>query len=207
VPGDGEVGFEGGDMVARMDGEERLGRPPFDSAGFCADAAAAAAAGLAFGLKAAAVAEGMRAMHLLPHRGQEVARVNGVAFLDDSKATNVHAALHALEGRTNVVLIAGGRSKGVDLTPLAAATPSLAGVIAIGEAASEIIAVFEGRVPVRAADSIEEAVRTARDLAPPGGTVLLAPACASWDMFRDYGERGERFAAAASELALEASRG
>ena len=207
APKEGEVGSEDGEIIARMDGEERFGHPPFDSAGFRADAAAAAAAGLAFGLELAVVAEGMRGMRLLPHRGQEVARVGGVAFLDDSKATNVHAALHALEGRTDVVLIAGGRSKGVDLTPLASATPSLAGVIAIGEAASEIVTIFEERVPVRTASSIEEAVRSAYELALPGGTVLLAPACASWDMFRDYGERGERFAAAASGLAREASRG
>lgn len=206
-PGDCEVGFEDGEVVARMDGEERLGRPPFDSAGFRTDAAAAAAAALAFGLEPTAVAEGMRGMRLLPHRGQEVARVGGVAFLDDSKATNVHAALHALEGRTNVVLIAGGRSKGVDLTPLVAATQSLAGVVAIGEAASEIVAIFDGRVPVRTAGSIEEAVRSAYELASPGSTVLLAPACASWDMFCDYRERGERFAAAASELATEGDRG
>jgi UDP-N-acetylmuramoylalanine--D-glutamate ligase len=146
-------------------------------------------------------------MRPLPHRGEEVARVGSVAFLDDSKATNVHAALQALAGRRDVVLVAGGLSKGVDLSPLAEAAPSLSGVVAIGEAASEIVAVFEGRVPVRKAGSIEEAVRTAYELARTEGTVLLAPACASWDMFRNYAERGERFAAAAAALGREIGRG
>jgi UDP-N-acetylmuramoylalanine--D-glutamate ligase len=207
VPSEGEVGFEDGELVSRIDGEARLGRPPFEAVGLRADAAAASAAALAFGLDAAAVIEGMRTMRPLPHRGEEVARAGDVAFLDDSKATNVHAALHALEGRKDVVLIAGGLSKGVDLSPLADASPGLAGVVAIGASAPEIVALFKGRVPVRRVASIEEAVRSAYELAPPGGIVLLAPACASWDMFRDYRERGERFAAAASEIGREVVRG
>ena len=207
-PGTGEVGIENGQVVSRMRGETvGLGRPAHDSAGFLADAAAAAAAGLAFGLPNQAVAEGIRAMVPLPHRGEQVAQAGTVRFLDDSKATNVHAALHALEGKRDVILIAGGLSKGVDLSPLAAATPSLAGVVAIGEAASEIASLFEGRVTVRKAGSIEEAVRTAFALAPEDAIVLLAPACASWDMFRDYVERGDRFAAAARELAEEVGGG
>src|SRR5207237_8515065 len=109
-----------------------------------------------------------------------------VAFVDDSKATNPHAALAALEGVHDAVLIAGGLSKGVDLSPLAAATPRLAGVVVIGEAAAEIAALFEASVPVRKAGSIEEATNLARALAPEGGTVLLAPACASQDLFRAH---------------------
>jgi UDP-N-acetylmuramoylalanine--D-glutamate ligase len=207
-PGPGEVGLVGPEVVSRMrDAEVALGRPLQGSAGFLADAAAAAAAALAFGLPAEAVAEGIRTMVPLSHRGEEVARVGSVRFLDDSKATNVHAALHALEGKTDVVLVAGGLSKGVDLSPLGAAAPSLAGVVVIGEAAAEIASLFEGRVAVRKAGSIEEAVRTAYALAPEDGVVLLAPACASWDMFRDYVERGERFAAAARELSGEAGDG
>lgn len=199
-PGPGEVGYVGGEVVSRLDGETRLGRPSHDAAGFLADAAAAAGAGLSFGLDPGAVSEGLRTMRPLPHRGEVVARVGSVSFVDDSKATNVHAALHALEGRRDVVLIAGGLAKGVDLSPLASASPALAGVVAMGEAASEVVTLFEGRVPVRKAGSIEEAVRTALELAPAGSTVLLAPACASWDMFRDYRERGERFTAAAAAI-------
>ena len=206
-PGPGEVGYVGGEVVARIGEDVALGRPVQDASGFRADAAAAAAAALAFGLAPGAVAEGMRTMEPLPHRGEEVARAGSVAFLDDSKATNPHAALNALAGKRHVVLIAGGLAKGVDLSPLAEAVPSLDGVVAIGEAASEIASLFEGRVAVRKAGSIEEAARTAYELAPTNGTVLLAPACASWDMFRDYVERGERFAAAARELAAEAGSG
>ncbi len=136
----------------------------------------------------------------LPHRGQVVAEVRGVRFIDDSKATNPHATLAALDGLRDTVLIAGGLAKGVDLSPLAAGIPSLAGVVAIGEAAPEVVEVFDGRVPVRRAVTIEEAARTAFDMAPAGGAVLLAPACASQDMFRDYAERGDRFAAAARAL-------
>ncbi len=205
-PAPGEVGVVDGEIVARRDGEEvELGGPAPISAGFVADCAAAAAAALAFGLEPAAVAEGIARMRPLPHRGEVVARVGGVRFVDDSKATNVHAALHAIRGRRDVVLIAGGMAKGVDLSPLGEATPALAGVVAIGESAPEIAEVFEGRVPVRVAASIEEAVRAASAMAPEEGTVLLAPACASWDMFRDYAERGDRFAAAARALQEEAA--
>lgn len=202
-PAAGEVGYVDGAVVARLDTEHRLGRPVLDGAGFRADAAAAAAAGLAFGLPADAVARGIAEMRPLPHRGEEVARAGDVRFLDDSKATNVHAALNALAGRRGVVLIAGGLSKGADLSPLADATPSLAGVVAIGDAAPELVALFEGRLPVRTAGSIVAAARAAYELAVPDRTVLLAPACASWDMFRDYVERGERFAAAARVIAEE----
>ncbi|GIV00798.1 MAG: UDP-N-acetylmuramoylalanine--D-glutamate ligase [Actinomycetota bacterium] len=206
-PREGEVGVVDDVVVARL-GEEgvELGRPRTSSAGFVADCAAAAAAALAFGLEPSAIAAGMAGVEPLPHRGEEVARIGGVRFVDDSKATNVHAALHALRNRRDVVLIAGGVAKGVDLSPLRGAAPSLAGVVAIGAAAPEILALFRDLVPVGSADSIEEAVRLAHAMAPPEGTVLLAPACASWDMFRDYVERGERFAAAVRALREEVIR-
>ncbi|HEX5951371.1 MAG TPA: UDP-N-acetylmuramoyl-L-alanine--D-glutamate ligase [Actinomycetota bacterium] len=201
------VGVRDGEIVARWRAEEFvLGRPAHDAAGFVADCAAAGAAGLSFGLSPDAVGSAIRTTRPLPHRGEEVARIGAVRFLDDSKATNVHAALHALRGKDDVVLIAGGMAKGVDLSPLARAIPSLAGVVALGEAAPEIVSLFEGRVPVRTADSIEEAVSVAHAMAPPEGIVLLAPACASWDMFRDYTERGDRFAAAARALAGDGTR-
>src|SRR5947209_4075132 len=112
----------------------------------------------------------------------------------------------ALDGRTGAVLIAGGRAKGVDLSPLAAAAPSLAGVVAIGEAASAVARIFDGLVPVMQASSMEEAVGAALGMAPERGTVILAPACASQDMFRDYRERGDRFAEAARALAEGGTR-
>src|SRR5439155_13978132 len=95
----------------------------------------------------------------------------------------------------------GGLAKGVDLSPLAGAAPSLSAVIAIGEAAQAIARVFHGLVPVERAADMEEAVRLAYRSARPRGDVVLAPACASQDMFRDYAERGDKFAAAARSIA------
>lgn len=203
APGKGEVGYVGAELVSRLVAEARLGRPALEASGFRADAAAAAAASLAFGLPPEAVARGLASAEALPHRGQTVAEAGGVRFVDDSKATNPHAALAAMEGRSEVVLVAGGLAKGVDMSPLASAAARLTAVVSIGEAAAELARVFAGLVPVTRAVSIEEAVRTAWGLATPGGTVLLAPACASQDMFRDYAERGDRFAAAARALAEE----
>jgi UDP-N-acetylmuramoylalanine--D-glutamate ligase len=206
TPSRDEVGYVDGRLVSRIDGDVELGRPASEGSGFRADAAAAAAAALSFGLPPAAVRDGIASVQPLPHRGQVVADAGGVRFVDDSKATNPHAALAALEGRSDAVLVAGGLSKGVDLSPLAGATRSLAGVVVLGEAGPEIAALFEGSVPVRKAGSIEEAAELGLELAPPGGTVILAPACASQDMFRDYAERGDRFAAAARALASAPSR-
>jgi UDP-N-acetylmuramoylalanine--D-glutamate ligase len=203
-PAEGEVGYEGGVLVSRLDGRRELGAPASGSSSLRADAAAAAAAAISFGLDPVPVGSAVTTFAPLPHRGTVVAEVNGVRFVDDSKASNPHAALAALEGLDGAVLVAGGRSKGVDLSPLAAATPALAGVVAIGEAAGEVVAVFDGRVPVRSAGSMEDAVAEAMAMARPGSTVVLAPACASWDMFRDYRDRGDRFAAAARALAERA---
>jgi UDP-N-acetylmuramoylalanine--D-glutamate ligase len=206
-PGPGEVGVENGAVLRRAgggDGEDlMLGEPPFDAPRFLADAAGACAAGLAFGLAPAAIADAVAMFELLPHRGEPVGRIGGVTFLDDSKATNPHAALASLRGFEHAILIAGGRGKGIDLSPLASAAPNLDGVVAIGEAADDVVAVFSGLVPAVSAASIEDAVRRALRMAAPGRTVVLAPACASWDMFRDYKERGERFAAAVAALAAE----
>jgi UDP-N-acetylmuramoylalanine--D-glutamate ligase len=199
-PGDGEVGYEGPELVARLAGERRLGRPAGDSPSHRADAAAAAAGALAFGVSPEAVAEAIQAFPPLPHRGQVVAEVEGVRFVDDSKATNPHAALATLRGFDRAVVICGGRSKGVDLSPLSAAIPGLVGAVVLGEAADELAEVFGGRIAVRRASSMEDAVAQAFALASRGIPVVLAPACSSWDMFRDYRERGQRFADAARAL-------
>ena len=199
-PGQGEVGYEGDELVARLDGERRLGRLSAAGPAHRADAAAAAAAGLSFGLDPDAVSAALLDFRPLPHRGQVVAEVGGVSFVDDSKATNPHAALASIAGFEHAVLICGGRSKGVDLAPLAGAIPRLDGVVVLGEAADELEAIFAPRLTVRRAASIEEAVQLGQELAVPGGAVVLAPACSSWDMFRDYRERGDRFAAAARSL-------
>jgi UDP-N-acetylmuramoylalanine--D-glutamate ligase len=207
-PGQDEVGIvDGVVLVGRGGGRGpiELGRPQAVARGFLTDAAAAAAAARAFGLGDGAIRSVLQSFTPLPHRGTVVAEVAGVRFVDDSKATNPHAALAALEGLSNVVLIAGGLAKGVDLSPLVQAVSGLSGVVAIGEAAPELTRLFQGHVPVWRAGSMEEAVDRAGRASVPGGTVLLAPACASQDMFRDYRERGDRFAAAARAQADRAS--
>jgi UDP-N-acetylmuramoylalanine--D-glutamate ligase len=203
-PQEGEVGYLGDELVARLDGTHRLGTIDGERAGYREDAAAAAAAALAYGVDPAAAAAALVRFRPGPHRGDVVATVDGVRFVDNSKATNVHAAAAAIDGAGNAVLIAGGRAKGVDLSPLRAHAGRLRAVIAIGESAADVVDVFEGVVPTALAGSIEEAARDAFAAAAPGDTVLLAPACASWDQFTSYAERGDRFAAAARSLRAEA---
>jgi UDP-N-acetylmuramoylalanine--D-glutamate ligase len=130
-----------------------------------------------------------------------VATSGGVTFIDDSKATNPHAVLAALDGLERVVLIAGGRNKGLDLGTLARGSASLRAVVAIGESAPDIVRTFrDAAVTVERAASMDEAVARARALAAPGDTVLLSPGCASFDMFTDYAARGEAFRAAVKRL-------
>jgi UDP-N-acetylmuramoylalanine--D-glutamate ligase len=203
-PADGEVGYEGDELVARIGEVHRLGRVEAHSAGYREDAVAATATALAYGVDPAAVAAALASFRPASHRGEVVATVEGVRFVDNSKATNVHAAAAAIDAAGSAVLVAGGRAKGVDLSPLREHAGSLRAVIAIGEAAPELVRVFHGAVPVSTAASIEDAVRDAFAAAAPGDTVLLAPACASWDQFRSYAERGDRFAAAARSLRAEA---
>jgi UDP-N-acetylmuramoylalanine--D-glutamate ligase len=202
---DDGVGFRDGRLTAGWSGAD-LGALAFDTPAMRADAAAAATAAHAFGVGDDAIAEGIGSFAPEPHRGESVATVDEVRFVDNSKATNPHATIAAVGEADGVVLIAGGHAKGIDLSPLASLAPRLAGVIAIGSSAAEVRAVFEGRVPVRDAGSIEEATMLAFSMASAGGTVLLAPACASWDMFRDYAERGDRFAAAARALEKQDAR-
>lgn len=198
-PGDGEVGYAGDELTARLSGARvSLGTVDPRRAGYRHDAAAAAAAALSFGVPASAVAEGLAAFRPAAHRGDVVEEIDGVRFIDNSKATNVHAALAAIAAVDGpLVLIAGGRAKGQDLAPLGSVADRLALVVAIGEAAEEIVGLLRDRTEVRSADSMLEAARLAFEGCPRPGTVLLAPACASWDMYTDYGARGEDFAAAA----------
>jgi UDP-N-acetylmuramoylalanine--D-glutamate ligase len=204
-PSGEEAGFRGDRLIAGWSGAD-LGSVSPDTPAMRADAAASAAVAHAFGVADDAIARGLDGFAPAAHRGELVAVVEGVRFVDNSKATNPHAAVAAIGDAEGVVLIAGGDAKGVDLAPLAAIADRLAGVVAIGAARNQIRSVFEGRVAVRNAGSIEDAARIAFETAPTGGTVLLAPACASWDMFRDYAERGDRFAAVARALEREAAR-
>ncbi|HSJ50444.1 MAG TPA: UDP-N-acetylmuramoyl-L-alanine--D-glutamate ligase [Actinomycetota bacterium] len=197
----GGTGYVNGELIGRWDADEWLGRPAFDLPALRADAAACAAACHAFGARADSIRRGLTGFEPGRHRGEVVVTIDGVRFVDNSKATNPHATLAAVGDASGVVLIAGGDAKGVDLSPIGALAGRLAGVVAIGASADEVVSLFEERIPTRRAETIEEAVAMAYELAPSPGTVLLAPACASWDLFRDYRERGDRFAVAARDLA------
>lgn len=143
----------------------------------------------------------------LPHRCQEVAQGGRVRFVDDSKATNVGAAQRSLESFPNRVLwIAGGRGKGSDFGPLAdTAADRARHAFLIGETSERLEAAIAGRIGTSRCASIEDAVEAAAGMADPGEVVLLAPACASFDQFASFEERGDRFAAAARSWV--ASRG
>lgn len=159
------------------------------------NAMAAILASRLLGCPEAAVRKGLQDFSALPHRLALVAEINGVRYLDDSKATNVGAVVAALEGVDRpVVLIAGGRDKGGDYDALVAmARQKVRGVVLIGEAQRKMAAAFGNTVRLEMAESLEGAVAMAAKLARPGETVLLSPACASFDMFSSYHDRGEKF--------------
>lgn len=159
------------------------------------NAAAAVLASLAFGAAPEAVQEGIDSFKGLPHRLELVAERDGVAFYNDSKATNVDAAVRAVMSfERPVVLIAGGRHKGADYGALVrAARGRVKEAVFLGESRSLLASAFEGALPFHLAGTLEEAVFKAANLAGPGDAVLLAPACSSFDMFRDYEHRGQVF--------------
>ena len=164
-----------------------------------ANALAALALCRAIELPYAPLLQALKAFKGLPHRVEWIAEINGVNFYDDSKGTNVGATEAALNGMSEkVVLIAGGEGKGQDFSPLKNAVASHArAVILIGRDANKIGAAIEGcGVPVAHAASMEEAVRLSVNKARPGDAVLLSPACASFDMFRNYEHRAQVFIAA-----------
>ena len=140
----------------------------------------------------------------LEHAMELVAEIEGVRFVNDSKATNVESALRAIESfDRGLVTILGGHFKGGDLKRLRDPLRRRAkAVLSIGEARPLIREALEGAVEVKEAGSLDEAVATAFELAKPSGVVLLAPACASFDMFRDYAERGRRFKEAVSRIGV-----
>lgn len=169
-----------------------------------ANALAAALAAVRFGVPASAVADALAAFSGLPHRHQLVAEKHGVRWVDDSKGTNVGATAAGLAGYSpgTIHLILGGLGKGQDFTPL---RPAVAGRVAraylIGAAAAALSAALAGAVPVEECGTLETAVARAAALARPGDTVLLSPACASFDQFRDYAHRGDEFARLVREVA------
>ena len=167
-----------------------------------ANALAAVLAARVAGVGLAALAAGLRSFRALPHRLEPVREVDGVLWINDSKATNIastEVALSALDRR--YVLLLGGRHKGESYTRLA---PFLAGgcraVVAYGEAGPLVEADLGGAVRVVSAGSFADVLATARGLATAGDAVLLSPACSSYDMFKNYEERGAQFRAAVESL-------
>lgn len=176
-----------------------------------ANALAALALGHAVGLPVAPMLEVLHDFTGLPHRCQWVRERRGVTWYDDSKATNVGAALAAIDGLGveidgKLLLIAGGDGKGADFAPLRASVARYCrAVVLLGRDAGLIAAALQGDdgqpvVPLTRVDSLEDAVRRCAELAQAGDVVLLSPACASLDMFKNFEQRGRRFANAVEEL-------
>jgi len=172
---------------------------------FVANALAAAALARSHGVEAAAVRDGLRTFRPDGHRIATVARASGVTWVDDSKATNPHAAQASLQAYDSVVWVAGGLAKGAGFDELVRSTRGrLRGVVLLGRDRDVIAAALSRHAPdvpvIVVGDgetsAMDRVVAAATDLAQPGDTVLLAPGCASMDMFANYGERGDAFAAA-----------
>jgi UDP-N-acetylmuramoylalanine--D-glutamate ligase len=208
-PGHGQLGVRDGWLVDSDDAHTPLAevadvRPAAPHN--VANALAAAALARAYGVAAVAVRDGLRAFQAGGHRIALVATADGVDYVDDSKATNPHAAAASLQAFDHVVWVAGGLAKGATFDDLVRQTAGrLRGVVLMGVDRGLIAQALARHAPdvpvvdVAGTDTgtMDDVVRAAAALARPGDTVLLAPACASMDMFRDYAARGDAFAAAA----------
>jgi UDP-N-acetylmuramoylalanine--D-glutamate ligase len=167
------------------------------------NACAAVAVASSLGASSSAIAAALESFEGLSHRAMVVGAIDGVPYYDDSKGTNVGATVAALRGlfEPRAVLIAGGRDKLGSYEPLVEALRDKGrALVVIGEAAARIAAAASGVLPIEHAASMKDAVRKARTLARPGDAVLLSPACSSFDMFRDYKDRGTAFRDAVCEL-------
>ena len=182
---------------------------PHNVANAVAAAAAARVLGLVKKVPWTAVRDGLLAFRPGHHRNEVVAQSGGVTWVDDSKATNPHAAAASLSAYPSVVWIAGGLLKGADVAPVVAEHAGrLRGVVLIGRDRAEIAQALARHAPdvpvvtvvTQDTGGMDEAVQAAAELAQPGDTVLLAPAAASMDMFRDYADRGDRYAAAVRRI-------
>jgi UDP-N-acetylmuramoylalanine--D-glutamate ligase len=203
--------FAGGVALERVDGREQALFARSDvalpGAHLAGDLLVAAAAARRMGAPPDAIARAVRAFRGVEHVLEHVETLDGVSYYNDSKATNVEAARRSLEAFDRpLVVILGGRYKGGDFAELAPALRARRGrVVAIGEARERLLAALGPLAPVEPCASLREAVLRARALARPGEVVLLAPACSSFDMFRDYAERGRAFKDEVRRLAKGAS--
>lgn len=173
------------------------------------NALAAAALARAHGIEPRFIRDGLRNWKPAAHRISLVAKINEVTYIDDSKATNTHAAKTSLTAYDSVIWIAGGMAKGQDFDQLVLDTANrIKGVVLLGVDQEYIASALDKYAPeipvIKISDSstaaMSQVVAAAASLAKPGDTVLLAPGCASWDMFRDYSHRGDAFAQAVKEM-------
>ena len=179
-----------------------LSELPLEGSHNAANALAALALGSAVGLDEIAMCKAIRSFKGLPHRMQRVTSVRGITWVNDSKATNIGACIAALQGyQQRVILIAGGDAKGADMNEL---TPAIRektkAVVLIGKDAGLIEQALNSCVPIHKATTMQQAVSIADSLATAGDTVLLSPACASLDQYKNYQDRGNQFAYAVLEL-------
>ncbi len=218
-PPQGSLGIADGVLLDRAHGETialaRVEDVPIPGEHNVANALAAAALARSLDVPAAAVTHGLRSYRVGPHRNALIGTVEGVAYVDDSKATNPHAAQASLSGYADVVWIAGGLLKGADVEDLVVAVRDrLHAVVLVGAdraVIAQALARHAPQVPVvdvatNDDGAMVEIVRAAAAAARPGSTVLLAPAAASMDMFVNYVARAEAFAAAVDQLSLEAGQ-
>ena len=166
------------------------------------NAAAAACAAVVMGVEAATIAKVLRSFAGVEHRLEHAKKVAGIAFINDSKATNIDAVCYALRSvNTPLYLIAGGRDKGADFSRIIEfGKGKIRGVVALGEAKEKVFNILGKEFPVQMVGSMEEAVGRCFEMAYPGETVLLSPGCASFDMFKDYEHRGRVFKQAVESL-------
>jgi UDP-N-acetylmuramoylalanine--D-glutamate ligase len=207
-PGRGpmEAWVDGGEVIVAGERLLPIEDVPLPGRHMRSDVLGAALAASLVGIRPATLAEAIRGFGGVPHRLELVGERAGVRWVNDSQATIPVATIAALEAfDVPVVLIAGGQGKGLEYADLAAAIAARArAAVLIGETADELERLVAGRVPVRRAASMDDAVRVAADLAQPGDVALLSPAAASFDMFTDYAARGDAFRAAVAALGSEA---
>jgi UDP-N-acetylmuramoylalanine--D-glutamate ligase len=188
-------------LVSAADVKDQSHWPSLQGPHNAQNLAAAVAAARALGIADEVIARGLASYRGLPHRMERIAEKHGVLFVNDSKATNPNSAAPALAAYPNVHWILGGLPKSDDLDPCEPFLDHVRAAYTIGEAGPMFADLLEGKVPVRRCEMLHEAVSCAASAAEPGEVVLLSPACASFDQFRDYEARGDAFRAAVEALA------
>jgi UDP-N-acetylmuramoylalanine--D-glutamate ligase len=191
---------EGGKIRAKLPGKKEAAfvPPSLPGAHNLENAMAAVLLGLGWGLKPAAIQKALRSFRGVPHRLEEAGTVKGIRCVNDSKATNVDSTMVALRTFTkkNVLLILGGLHKGSPYKPLQPLVESVVkGILTIGSAASKVEEDLSGPVPIFPCVNLKTAFTTALHIGAPGDVLLLSPACASFDQFRDFEDRGDQFKA------------